>query len=536
MKKIIGITILLLSAVISVAYLYFSKLNTQSRSNDIILSEIPANASIVFQYPNDYSLYEIFKDYRLFDTIIGNRNKEEIHWLKKILLSKKELEIYSAGQSVFLSMHPSEANNIDFLWSLPLKEMITNKGLKELLDQSGVEISSLNSGQIITLNSSDIKRPFYISVHKGIARGSFVLSLLKDCLNEKAEKIEASFLREIRKGLKSNENSLVNLFINYRKPGFLTPFLRQNQIGNFELFRGLSGYSGLTFNYKSDALMFNGITSISRGKRSYTDLYLNQKPIKNTLKRIFPYNTANSVTYGVSDYTLFHKDLLELFSLRKSTDSLKKEIDLIITESGLNPDRDIKGLWGDEMSSLQLSTHESMAIIKTSDGSKLQFFLEPVSSEYSGMIRKMNYSGIFYYFWGDPLRKFHKPFFVISDNLILLSNSANTLQKYLEAYNADRFLSKTEQFMQFDQLVADQANISFIFNLKNSESIIKSLFKKSYADNFMSKSYGIKDLYAVSFQLSSNKDHFFTNFYTGYKNNKPAEEIILNVDSIKTND
>lgn len=536
MKKIIGITTILLFAVISVAYLYFSKLNGRSRNNDLILSEIPASASIVFLYPNDHSLYEIFKDYHLFDTIIGNQNKEEIHWLKDILLRSKKFEKFTSGQKVFLSIHPSTHDTIDFLWSLPLKETITINELPELLNQSGSDIKLIDSNQIISINSSGLKRPFYLSIDRGIARGSFSKSLLKDCLNKESGKIEQLFVSEIIDGIKNNENELANLFINYRTPGLLTPFLRQNQIGNFELFKSLTGLSSLTLNYKSDALMFNGITSGRKGRRSYIDLYLQQKPIKNTLKRIFPYNTANSVTYGISDYNLFHKDLHELFSLRKSTDSLKKEIDLIISESGLNPDRDIKRLWGDEMSTLQLSTHESLAIIKTSDGSKLQFYLEPVSSEYSDVIRKMNYPGLFYYFWGDPLRKYNKPFFIISDNLIILSNSANTLQKYFRDYNLERFLSKTEQFIQFDQLVADQANISFIFNLNNSRSIIRSLFKKGYADNFRSTSYGIKDLYAVSFQLSSNKDHFFTNFYTGYKDNKPAEELLFNVDSIKTSD
>ncbi|MFA5245756.1 MAG: hypothetical protein WC380_10685, partial [Pedobacter sp.] len=96
MKKIIGITTILLFAVISVAYLYFSKLNGRSRNNDLILSEIPASASIVFQYPNDHSLYEIFKDYHLFDTIIGNQNKEEIHWLKDILLRSKKFEKFTS--------------------------------------------------------------------------------------------------------------------------------------------------------------------------------------------------------------------------------------------------------------------------------------------------------------------------------------------------------------------------------------------------------------------------------------------------------
>jgi hypothetical protein len=78
MKKIIGITTALVLIVISLAYLYFSNLNVSSRNNDRVLSEIPADASLIFQYPNDKSLYEIFSDYTVFDTIIGTQSKKEL--------------------------------------------------------------------------------------------------------------------------------------------------------------------------------------------------------------------------------------------------------------------------------------------------------------------------------------------------------------------------------------------------------------------------------------------------------------------------
>jgi uncharacterized membrane protein YukC len=70
MKKIIGITIILVLSVISLAYVYFSNLTVKSRNNDRILSEIPANATVIFQYINEKSLYEIFTDYTVFDTTI----------------------------------------------------------------------------------------------------------------------------------------------------------------------------------------------------------------------------------------------------------------------------------------------------------------------------------------------------------------------------------------------------------------------------------------------------------------------------------
>ena len=122
MKKIIGITIVLVFGVISLAYLYFSNLNVKNRNNDRVLSEIPADAAVIFQFLNDKSLYEIFTDYTVFDTIIGTQNKIELAWLKEILHSKQELIENTEEQRIFLSFHPSKTDNIHFLWSIQLKQ------------------------------------------------------------------------------------------------------------------------------------------------------------------------------------------------------------------------------------------------------------------------------------------------------------------------------------------------------------------------------------------------------------------------------
>lgn len=76
MKKIIGIITALILIVISLAYIYFSNLNVKNRSNNQILSEIPLDASVVFQHQNDQSLYDIFEDYTIFDTIAGPQKKK----------------------------------------------------------------------------------------------------------------------------------------------------------------------------------------------------------------------------------------------------------------------------------------------------------------------------------------------------------------------------------------------------------------------------------------------------------------------------
>lgn len=133
------------------------------------------------------------------------------------------------------------------------------------------------------------------------------------------------------------------------------------------------------------------------------------------------------------------------------------------------------------------------------------------------------------------MKKFSKPFFTITDNLLILSNSPASIQRFLDNYNAGRLLYKTDAYIKFDQLVADQSNISFVLYLNNAAALLRNSLKSNYSQVFRSKNYGIKDLYAMSYQLTSNKEYFFTNFYTAYKNLETASDPDLFVDSIGSN-
>jgi hypothetical protein len=167
---------------------------------------------------------------------------------------------------------------------------------------------------------------------------------------------------------------------------------------------------------------------------------------------------------------------------------------------------------------MQLSTYENLAVISISNGQQLQFYLEPLSTFYSEVVRKIDYENLFYYYFGDPLKKYSKPFFAITDNLVIISNSPGTVQRFLNDYNNERLLSNNTSFIRFDHLVADQSNVSFLMQLGNSENLFKTLLKKKYFPIFNSKEYGFEEFYGISYQLTSNKDYFFTNVYSGYKN------------------
>ena len=529
MKIILGITTALLFAVFTVAYLYFSNLTGDSRSNDKTLAAIPADASVIFNFSNDKSLFEIFKDYTIFDAITGNRTREELHWLKRLLLDNQDLAGATEGQKIFLSFHPMSSDSLNFLWVMPILEDLELEDVEDVLqkqDSIRTKTGAESGVPLLEIVDTEVAKTFYIGLDGGIARGSFSKALLLESLNNSGKKLNKEFIKEINDAILGNDDALASLFINHHNPGFLNVFFKQNPVGNFDLFSSTAAFSSFNLNYKSDALMFNGISRITEQHDGYLNLFLKQKPVKNTIKKIIPYNVSNAICYGLSDYELFNSGLKRLFVNRKELATLDEQIRMITTETGVNPDRDIKKLWGNEFSNIQLSTYENLAVIRVSNGRELQFFFEPLSAAYSPEVRKLNYENIFYYYFGDPLKKYTKPFFAVTDNLVIISNSPGTVQRFLNDYNNDRLLSQNTSFNRFDQLIADQSNISFLLQLKNSKSLMKTLLKKE-SFNIFSKRFGNKDFYGISYQLTSNADYFFTNFYTGYES-----ETAVSVDTL----
>ncbi len=536
MKLIVGITTVLLLAVFYVAYLYFTNLTGDSRSNDKTLAAIPSDASLILNFSNDPGFYEIFKDYELFNAITGETKKKELSWLKSLLLNNRELSNATNGQKVFLSFHPLVTDSLQFLWVMPFEEDMELTELKDVLAREKENQVSIASAarSLIQVKNKSIARDFYIGMSGGIVRGSFSKELVLSSLSKDELKTSKEFISEIKDAMLKEDDALASLFIKHSEPGFMKPFFAKKPTGNFGLFSSFDAYSNLHLNYKSDALMFNGITNITARHKGYLNLFLTQDPVQNTVKKIIPYNVSNAICYGLSNYNLFNENLKALFTRRNELPPLEEQIKLITTETGIDPDRDIRKLWGNEFTNIQLSTFENLAVIRISNGRQLQFYLDPLSSPYSDVIKKMNYDNLFYYYFGDPLKTYKKPFFTITDNLVIISNSPGTVQRFLNDYNSDRLLYNDAEFTKFDQLVADQSNISFILHVKNSQNLLKNLLKRDYANILNSDQYGFKNFYGFSYQLTSNSKHFFTNFYLGYENSETfsGDSLVYNENDI----
>src|SRR5260221_7317158 len=516
MKRQLIITLILLIATAFITVIYFKNLNTPGTRTSEVIRAIPDNAAIIFEFNNDKGFYDIFSDNKLFNSIVGKEKINELDILRKQLLLNPRFEKYFKAQNVFISLHPSKENVIDLLLTISSANGFEPSLFDEINKDptSGLLITPLNSSgkQAYNIYIRALKKRFYVVIKENnIFSGSFSKEQINESSSYTNEKDQETF---VLLSERQNTNSLANLYINYNQLSPLFDQLFKNKNADiFKSFRLLHALAALNLNYRSDALMFNGSTIVQFDQAAtYLNLFINQQPVANHLKDIFPSTTAYSINFAVSDPFKFGKDLSQWYTKA----ALKKEEDLLFkkikTETRVSLKTDFNNLLGNEFALVTTRYFEKFAIVSVKDGSKLKMHMAAISNMADENSGRFKYDKLPFFLLGDAFGNFKRPYFLIIDNYLILTNSSGELASYYDTYIKRKFLSKNDQYNQFDNLVAEKSNVSFFFHIKNSLQILKrDLYPNNY-DTIDTQEPGWKNFYGASFQFSAADKSFYTNF------------------------
>jgi len=516
MKRLIIATIILLIATVLVTVGYFKNLGSVSQQTTQALRTIPNDASLILEFNNEKSLYDIFTGNKLFMSLIGEDKMTELIALKKRILQNPVIEPHLSGQNLYISMHPQKGDDIDFLITISIPKGFEPELFDELSKQkkNGLVLNTFNidekQGYVIYL--SDIKRRFYlINKDDQTLSGSFSKALIEECSKYDYKKENQAF---VLLSDRQSSNSLANLYVNYNalSPLFSQIFLNKNP-DLFRSFRQFPAFAALSLNYKTDALMFNGSTKIQDGRDdSYLGIFSYQQPIETHLKEIFPSTTAYSTSFAVSDPEKFESDLSDWQSKSNFKNERSALMNKIKSGTGIALKKEFTKLLSNEFAEITTRFHERIAIIQVKDGSKVRTLLGNVSQMGDNSTGLFNYEKIPQLLLGEAFSGFKKPYFKVFDNYLVLTNSLLEMKSYDDSYNNRKFLNKTDGYGQFDKLLSERSNVSFFIQFKNAQQVFKEDMKSSFYEGFQNSSPGWKNYYAAAWQLSSSDKNYYTNF------------------------
>jgi len=516
MKRLVIATVLLFAATVLVTFVYFRHLNRSVNNANLVLRSIPNDASVIFEFSNDRDFYEIFAGNKLFGSLIGQQKQDELLELKKLLLQNQLLQKLFTNRDIFISLLPQKGNTLDFLLTASVNKDFQEDVLEQLTKQSqnGILVTAISiagkPGYQVYLN--DLKKRFYlISKDDFSISGSFSKEVIEACarFDYRKEKLALVLLPD-----QQRSNSLANLYINYRALNTISGQLFQAKNPDiFRTFREMPASAALSLDYKSDALIFNGITQTQANlPPGYLDVFEDQQPVINRLKEIFPSTTAYFTNFSLSDPVKFENRLAS--NQLKSSFAAEQEniLKKVKNETGIRLQKEFSHLLGNEFAIISTQYREKIGIVQIKDGLKALALITNLSKMTSESTGQLNYEKLPQILLGDAFSNFKRPFFRVIDNYLILTNSESELASYNDSYINRKFLPKTDGFNDFNNLMAEKSNIAFVVRFKNAASLFKQDMRPSFYDDFSKTEPGWKNFYGASWQLSVSEKNYYTNF------------------------
>ncbi|RZL34478.1 MAG: hypothetical protein EOO96_09635 [Pedobacter sp.] len=505
MRRIYILLILLMFGVAGMAYLYFSNLNKDGSASDVSLNLIAANAPIIFTFENDKSFYEILSGQQITDNILGEEKSKLLSSLRENLIRNANINSIFEGEKVIIGFLPGKNNKVDFLIASQTKLENLDIGLLNKL-----KASVKKDGNQYNVKFSDSTECFISIIDKSV-----FLSNSKDALGKIGGKKlpKNDFSEYIKQNTRVNKNTLANIYINYKQlPILLKNILNSNLNGELSVFNNQHAYASLSYNFGSDKILLNGYTDIE-DDNNYFKLFADQKEQKVNIDQLFPAQTANYVIFNIDNYENWSKALKNWQQERKEYTKIEQQHKTINEKYRIDISQTFPQFFNKQLAVFQLKSSEKLGIIEIKNGDKLGQLLLDLSSEYAPDIRIFKESNLLYNFFGEPFKKFERPFYTIVDNHFVVANNASTIQVFLNSYKNNQLLISTDSYNHFKDQTSSSATIAFYINTKNSYNIfgrnLKPTFYKQY--KALNSVENDNSYNAFGYQLSAENGKFMSN-------------------------
>jgi len=501
MKKIYTILIILILGVTGMTYLYFSNLNKESSPSDISLNLVSANAPVIFTFENDKGFYDILGQQNVTDDILGVEKSNLLKTLRAQIASNHNFNSFIDGEKIIIGFLPTAPNKVDFIIATQTKAKKFDASMLQTNATVKQEGSAyhIKFGDTAECYVSIINKSIFLSNNKNALA---VLGETKLPNNEFAE--------YIKQNNRFSKNTLANVYINYKQlPSLLKNILNTNLTGELSVFNQQNAFASLSYNFSSDKLLLNGYTEI-KDAQNYFKLFIDQKEQKINIDQFFPEQTANYTLFNIDDYTVWAKALKAWQKSKKEDEKIAEQLRNINEKYRIDIDQTFPKYFNKQLAVLQLKSGEKLGIIEIKNGDKLGQLLLDLGSDYAPDIRIFKEPHLLYNYFGEPFKKFERPFYTIIDNHLVIANYASTLQVFLNAYKNDDLLLNTDGYNAFKDQTSSAATIAFYINHKNSNDIFGKNLKTPYYKQYKSEK-GLKNYNAFGYQLSADNGKFMSN-------------------------
>lgn len=507
MKKILLSIIILLTAIVTMAYFYFSKLNKAHAESDLSLYAVATGSGFIFSFEQDKRVFDLLKGQENFEEIMGAEKFKSLQSLKNVVLSSAALNTLTEKQVIYLGILPGKGKGLDFIISTQSDQESSKIQLFHALKTAGIQLDSVGEQTKLTLADSSV---FYLGLKDHLILLSNSPEPIKNILSKPIDKNEESFVAYIKSASKLSKNSLAQLYVNFNRiPDLIKPLIPGKLNGELSILDQQDAYALLSYNFSKEKVLFTGTTQLNN-PNSYYQLFAEESPQKMSIQNILPEHTANFSIYAIDKYDPWSKKLEQWFAQHKEEQKRQKLSEMINQQYHLNLDLLFPKYFQNQMMTFQLSTAEKLGAINLSNGDKLDQLLIDLSDNYSEDLKVFKEPELLYTYFGLPFKAFPKPYYIIIDNYLIFSNHAATLQSFLNDYRTNKLLINTSRFINVSNQLPNNSNLNFYIDHHNSSKLIAKNMTPPFVNQFNSEK-SLKNYESFVYQLSGDRGKFQTN-------------------------
>lgn len=502
--------------------MYFSGLNSQREDNDSSLYAATVNSAVIFSFQNDKSIFDILKGQNVLQEVIGENNYTQLQSIKDHILSAPDLNRIIGKQNIYISLIPGKNKQIDLLYSTQINSGANKNLLINALSAAKLQLDSSQKTTTITLPDSSV---FYLGI-----KGNLLLlsSSAQPVSNVLSATINGSnkFVQYIKSTSRLTKNSLAEVYINFKDlPKLLKATMPGKLNGELSVLDNSNAFASLVYNFSKEKVLLTGSTQ-SNQSNDYYDLFATSNAQKITITNILPENTANYTVFAIENYTNWRQNLEGWFTGQKELNATTDILKNINLKYHIDPNQIFPKYFKDQLITFQLSTTEKIGAINLSNGEKVDQLLLDLSTDYGDGIKIFKESDLLYSYFGEPFKKFKRPYYIIIDNYMVFANNASTVQSFLNSYKNNRLLINKESYINSVNQLPNTSSISFFVDLSNSSNIfLKNIYLPYYKHITTEK--GLKNYQSFTYQLNGDNGKFQTNVLMNRKQQP------LTLDSLK---
>ncbi len=513
--KIFYLTIaILLIAMMTLAYLYFSKLNKDTDDLEISIYAATEKAVLIFSFQNDKRVLELLKSQNLLQSILPEENLKSIQVLQEELLANPGINSQLYNANIYLSFIPGDNKDFSFMLSTQLNQKQDPAILLNSLKKVGINVEQLTNFNRITLKDSST---FYLAQKNKLLLLSKSFKAISEALKATEEKNNKKFINYINSNLTLSKNSLATVYMNLNYLKDWQKVVTPKRINQQDAFANFS------YSFSKERILFNGSTTIN-DNNSYLNLFSAFKADKINIDAIFPENSANYSIYLINNYANWRKGLTNWFIAKKKMPAIDKLTKRINTNYNLDLEATFPKYFKNQIATFELKSKETFGVINLSNGDKLRQLLLDISIDYNDDIKGLKEPDLLYAYFGEPFEQFRKPYYTIIDNYMVFSNYPSSIQVFLNSYKNNKQLINNKDYMDTYNQLGVNSSIVYYYNHKNSENIaLSDLYLPFYKLYKADQHFG--QFNSLVIQMNSDQNKFQTNVLISKKAEPKTDTI-----------